>query len=207
MLGVGDPRAHPAFDFPARHRSPAPPVAQAPQAVAEATHVPFGQAAPAAGQEDEAEELRRLLRLHDHGLAPMEAQAAAFQEPGEAEPPVLEAFGVVVEEREVVHVAQVAPGSQDLLAEVVQAVGVDIGEELAGQVADGQAAPALERSEQVAAGVVEARKAATPGFARLPAAACRAAVRRAGKEAMASKRSWAFRGTVVLSVQSRLNGS
>ena len=107
MFCMGDPRAHPAFDLPARHRTLTPPVAQAPQAVAEAAHVPFGQAVPAAGKEDEAEELRRLLRLHDHGLARMKAQAPAFQEPGDAVPPVLEAFGVVVEEREVVHVAQV----------------------------------------------------------------------------------------------------
>ena len=155
MFRVGDPRAHPAFDLLARHRSLTPSVAQAPQAVAEAAHVRVGQAAQAAGQEDEAEELGRLLRLHDHGLARMQAQAAAFQEPGDAEPPALEAFGVVVEEREVVHVAQVALRSQHLLAEVVQAVEMDVGEELAGQVADGQAAPALERGEQVVAGVVE----------------------------------------------------
>ena len=158
MLGVGDPRAHPALDLLAGHGSVAPPVSQAAQAVAEAMHVPFRQAAPAAGQEDEAEEFGWLLRLHDHGLARMEAQAAAFEEPGDAEPPVLEAFGVVMEECEVVHVAQVALRSQDLLAEVVQAVEVDVGEELAGQVADGQAAPALERGEQVVAGVVEGHR-------------------------------------------------
>ena len=60
-----------------------------------------------------------------------------------------------MEEREIVHVAQIALRSQDLLAEVVQAVEVDVGEELAGQVADGQAAPALERGEQVVARKVE----------------------------------------------------
>ena len=38
---------------------------------------------------------------------------------------------------------------------MVQTVQVDVGEELAGEVADGQAAPALERAEQVVAGVVE----------------------------------------------------
>ena len=155
MFRVGDPRADPAFDLPAGHGSVAPPVAQAPQAVAEAAHVRVGQAAPAAGEEDEAQEFGWLFRLHDHGLARMEAQAAAFQEAGDAAPPFLEAVGVVVEECEVVHVAQVALRSQDLLAEVVQAVEVDVREELAGQVADGQAAPALERGEQVVAGVVQ----------------------------------------------------
>ena len=69
---------------------------------------------------------------------------AAFEEPGDAVPPVREAFGVVVEEREVVDVAQVALRPQDLLAEVVQAVEVHVGEEPAGQVADGQATRALE---------------------------------------------------------------
>lgn len=38
---------------------------------------------------------------------------------------------------------------------MVQAVEVDVGEELARQVADGQAAPTLERCEQVVAGIVE----------------------------------------------------
>ena len=117
---MGDPRTHPALDLLAYHGTPAPPVAQAPQAVAEAAHIPLGQAAPAAGQEHEAEEPRRLVRLHNHGLARMETQTAAFQEPSDAAPPVLEAFGVVVEQREVVHVAQVALRFQDFLAEVVQ---------------------------------------------------------------------------------------
>lgn len=50
--------------------------------------------------------------------------------------------GVVVEQREVVHVVEVALRPQDLPSEVVQAVEMDVGAELAGQVADGQAAPA-----------------------------------------------------------------
>ena len=137
MSGVGDPRAHPALDLLAGHGSMAPPVAQPPQSVAEAAHVPFGQAAPAAGEEDEAQELRRLARRHDAGLARVEPQPAAFEESGDAVPPLHESLGVIVEQREVVHVAQVALRPQNLLAEVVEAVEMDIGEELAGQVADG----------------------------------------------------------------------
>ena len=158
MSGVGNPRAHPALDLLAGHGPMAPPVAQPPQAVAEAAHVRLGQAAPAAGEEDDAQELRRLARRHDAGLAGVEPQAAAFEEAGDAVPPLHEPLGVVVEEREVVHIAQVALRPQDLLAEVVEAVEMDVGEELAGQVADGQAPPALEGCEQVVAGVVQVHR-------------------------------------------------
>ena len=115
MPGVGDPRAHPALDLVAGHSALTPPVAQAPQAVAEAAHVGLGQAAPAAGQEDEAEEFGRPVHRSDSGLAGMEAQTSALQEPDDAVAPLGEACGFVVEEREVVHVAQVALGFQDFL--------------------------------------------------------------------------------------------
>ena len=138
MPGVGGPRAHPALDLLAGHGSVAPPVAQAAEAVVEAAHVGLRQAARASGEEDEAEELDRLVRRRDSGLAAMETQAAVSEEPGDATPPVFQAFGVVVEEREVVDVAQVAPRPQDLLAEVVETVEVHVGEELARQVAMGR---------------------------------------------------------------------
>ena len=81
---------------------------------------------------------RILLRPGDTGLAWVQAQAATFQEAGNPAPPVLELPGVVVKQDEVVHIAQVALRTQDFLAEVVQAVQVEVGEELAGQVPDGR---------------------------------------------------------------------
>ena len=48
--------------------------------------------------------------------------------------------------------------SQDLLAKVVQAVEVDVGEELAGEVADGETEAALEGGEQVIAWKVQRRR-------------------------------------------------
>ena len=46
--------------------------------------------------------------------------------------------GAVVEQGEVVHVAQIARRAQHFLHEVAQAVEMDVGEERAGEVADGQ---------------------------------------------------------------------
>ena len=53
------------------------------------------------------------------------------------------------------HVAQIAPRALDLLHEVVQSVEMDVGEELAREVADRQAPAALEGGEQVVAGGIE----------------------------------------------------
>ena len=85
----------------------------------------------------------------------MQAKPAAFQIAGNALLPLLQLVGAVVEQGEVVHVAQIALGAQHLLAEVVQSIQVQIGEELAGEVADRQPAAAFERREQIVAGIVD----------------------------------------------------
>ena len=85
----------------------------------------------------------------------MQTQAAALQEMFDSAPPAIELTMVVMKQREIVHVAHVALCAQHLLAEVVQAVQVEIGEELTGEVADRQPAAALERREQIVSRVVE----------------------------------------------------
>jgi hypothetical protein len=62
---------------------------------------------------------------------------------------------LVVEQREVVDVPQVARSSQHLLAEMIEAIEVDVGEELAGQVADRQPPPAAIGLEEIVARIVE----------------------------------------------------
>ena len=69
----------------------------------------------------------------------MQAQAAAFQIASDAVAPFVQLFGAVLEQGEVVHVAQVALRAQRFLAEV--AVQIHVGEELAGDVADGRPTP------------------------------------------------------------------
>jgi hypothetical protein len=58
---------------------------------------------------------------------------------------------VVGQQHHVVHVAQIGRGAQNFLDAVVQLVQVQIGEELAGEVADRDAATALQRGEQLVA--------------------------------------------------------
>ena len=60
----------------------------------------------------------------------MKPQTPSFQETGDAPPPLLEPIRIVVEKREVVDVAQIAFRPKNLLAEVVEAVEVEVGEEL-----------------------------------------------------------------------------
>ena len=125
------------------------------QPVAEAAHVVFRQPPPAVGEQDVAEEGGRLRRGRHIRLARMQREPAPGEVHADAPAPLRQHRGAVMEQGEVVHVAQVPQRAQDFLHEVVQAVEVDVGEELAGQVADGQPPAALEGGEQVVAGVVE----------------------------------------------------
>ena len=63
VFGVRDPGAHPCLHILALDAAAAPAVAHAPQPVAEAAHVGFGQAPVAAGQEHEAQEGGRRAGL------------------------------------------------------------------------------------------------------------------------------------------------
>ena len=69
-------------------------------------------------------------------------------------PPFGQHRGIVVEQREIVDVAHIG-GAQDLGDEMIEAVEVEVGEELARQIADRQTAAALERREQVVAVEIE----------------------------------------------------
>ena len=69
-----------------------------------------------------------------------------------AVPPLPQLLQAVVEQGEVIHVAQAALGPQHLLAEVVLPVQMQVGEELTGEVADGQPAPSCKGREQVVTG-------------------------------------------------------
>src|SRR5262245_48946365 len=64
--------------------------------------------------------------------------------------PVFEHGGVIVEQREVVYVAHIGR-PQYFGCKMVEAIEIEIGEELARQVSDRQAAAALEGGEKVVA--------------------------------------------------------
>ena len=155
MLRVGDPGPHALFDFELGHGAVPPAVPQAPHPVAEAPDILLRQAPPSAGKQNEAQEGGGLAGGGDVGLGRVKAQAPALQKALDPFPPFGELIRIVVEEGEVVHVAHVPLGPQHLLAEVVEAIEVEVGEELAGEVANGQAAPPLEGGEEVVAGEME----------------------------------------------------
>ena len=68
---------------------------------------------------------------------------------------VCEDGGIIGEEGEVVGVAEIFLGVKLPLAEVVEAVEVDVGKELAGEVADRKSAFSGEGGEEIVAGVVD----------------------------------------------------
>ena len=88
----------------------------------------------------------------------MEPQPAAFEKAHYSLPPFPKLCGIVVKQREVVHIAQIAFRPQDLLAEMVEAVEIEIGEKLAGQVADRQSAPSLEGRKQVVTRIMQTHR-------------------------------------------------
>ena len=151
VLGVRDPRPHPPGDFIFGDGPVPPAIPQAAQAVAEAADVVLGQAAAPIGQQHEAEERRQFMRRQDDGFSRMQPEPPFFKEHADPSPPLLELFAVVVKQSEVINIAQVTFCAENLLAEVVQTVEIDVGEELAGQVADGQAPASLKGRQQVIA--------------------------------------------------------
>ena len=109
MLGVSDPSAHAGIDIIGTDRSRLPPVAQAAQAIAEAAHIVLGEAATTVGMQFEAEKLRGLAARQNHGLARVKPQSSTHKITLDPQPPLGQYSGVIVEQREVVHVAQVRP--------------------------------------------------------------------------------------------------
>ena len=154
VLGVRDPRPHALLHGPVIDGSGAPAVAHAVQAVAKTADIVLGQASPAVRQELEAQVARRMPGWLDPSLLGMERQASAGEIRGQPVAPALQNRPLVVEQGEVVDVADVAARLQDFFAEVIEAVEVDVGEKLAGQVADRQPAGAAIGLEQVVAGIV-----------------------------------------------------
>ena len=82
----------------------------------------------------------------------MQQEAPACGKSGDPLAPGFELGGIIVKEGEVVDVPQVPLGAEDFLAEVIQAIQVDVGEQVTGQVADWLSPPSCEWREQVVAG-------------------------------------------------------
>ena len=152
VLGVGNPGPHSAHHFFLRDCPASPAVTQPAQAVAEAAHVFLGQPPVPARQQHESEERGGFAVRKDHCLARMQAEPPPLQECADPSSPFFELFAVVVKQREIVDVAQVALRAKNFLAEVIQSIEIEVGEELAGQVADGQAAAAFQRCQEIVAG-------------------------------------------------------
>lgn len=108
--------------------------------------VRFRQGAFAAGIEHIAEKFSGLACRRHEGFARMQFQTAAFEEARNFLAPMFQNRWIIMEQREVIDVAQLR-GTQDFGAEMIQRIEIDIGAELAGELADRQAAAAIKRRE------------------------------------------------------------
>ena len=154
MLGMSDPSADAGSDIVETYRSRLPPVAQAAQAIAGAANIVLGEAATTVGMQFEAEELRGLAARQDHGFARVKLQSSTHEITLDPQSPLGQYSGVIIEQREVVDVAQVRR-PQHLGHKVIETIEIKVGEELAGQVTDRQAAAALEWHKEVVAVEIE----------------------------------------------------
>lgn len=84
----------------------------------------------------------------------MQLQPPPLQETGDACAPLRQRGRIVMEQREIIDVAQIRR-AQHFRDEMVASVEIEIGEDLAGEVADREAAPPLEGREQVLAGEMQ----------------------------------------------------
>src|SRR6202521_2674745 len=144
MLSVSDPCPHARFDITEPDRSCPPLIAEAAQAIAKASHVVLGEATATVGVQLKAEKLRRLGARQDHGLARVKLEPTAGEVPLNPQPPVRQYGGIIVEQREIIHVTHVGC-PQYFGHEMIEAIEIKVREELAGQVADRQTAAALHR--------------------------------------------------------------
>ena len=103
-------------------------------------------------QDPVAEEPDAVLDREDHALLRVKPQPQANQKVPDPFPHVGQVPLVVGEHQEIIDVADVALDPQPVLDEVIERVEVDVGEELAGLVADGDAPPPFAGREQVVAG-------------------------------------------------------
>jgi hypothetical protein len=96
----------------------------------------------------------RLGCWRDPGFVRVQLKPSAFQELPNAVAPLGKHRRVVVKQRKVVDITQIGR-AQHFGDEMIEAIEVEVGEKLAGQVADRQAAPPLVGREQVVAVIVK----------------------------------------------------
>ncbi len=82
----------------------------------------------------------------------MQTQAQPRQLRFDHHPGLAERFGGISQESEIIHVAQIGRDAGQSGDGVIEAIEVEVGEELAGEVADRKAAWALQGGEQGVAG-------------------------------------------------------
>ena len=97
--------------------------------------------------EGETKEIGRMARWLNNGLGGVKLKAAAFEKTRQAGAPIAEHSRVMVEQREIVHVADIGR-FQDLRYKMIETVEIKIREELAGEISNWQPSSPLKGREQ-----------------------------------------------------------
>ena len=137
MLGVSDPCAHAGVDIIEVDCSRPPLVAKAAQTIAKSPHVDPPEGGGARWNIARSRETAMTAARRDHGLVRVKLESSTDKILLDLQPQIRQHRGVIVEQRKVIHVAQIGR-LQDLGDEMIEAIEVNIGEELAGEIADRQ---------------------------------------------------------------------
>jgi hypothetical protein len=155
LFGMGDPGHHSLPDILLLYGASAAAIAQPAQPVAEPIDILLRQPPQPAAAKTVAEEVRALRAAGDARLGWMQAQPPPRQEGLDLDAPSRQLGAIVMEQREVVNITDIPPTAQPLLDEMIQRVEIDVREELARQITDGQAAAPLQRAQEIIARIVQ----------------------------------------------------
>src|SRR5690606_21511255 len=139
--------AHPQvieFHAPGAHAPRLPP-----KTANEAAHIGIPKPDTPIGEHHKADKIHPLVRCIQAKFVRMDAQAEVLHILPHALTLCLEHGTVVTKEKKVIHIAEVALYPQLMLHKEVKRMQVNVGKELAGQVADGQTARTVYDAEEI----------------------------------------------------------
>lgn len=153
MRGVRRPGVNPCIDGIPVDASSGVRANHSPQAPFEPLHVRVRQRSFAVSVQDVAKKFGGLARRQNNCLSRMEKVPTLREECANAPLPFGQLIGRSRKEGKVVHISEIRR-PQYFGAEMIERIEMNVGEPLAGEIADGQTSPALKRGEQIVSGIV-----------------------------------------------------
>jgi hypothetical protein len=155
VFGMGNPGIYSLFDIGNFNCTGAPTIPHGAKTPSETSNVLFGQSAASIGKQFITKKSGWFVCRNDLRFSGMQGESPQGEKTRESLPPLIKDSRIVVKQGKIIHVTNVSPGAQDLPAEMVHAVEIQIAEKLAAQIANGQTPTAGQRRKQIVARVMQ----------------------------------------------------